>query len=102
MKSATLSQEAKNVGGMKYYQVRKYRAWHHYMAMILLLLLFLMDQRKVLEKCLHPLVSYRDIKLCFQWFLPHKCSSSQDFIGRLLDNLTAKMIDFEKYQHDYP
>lgn len=95
-------QEAKNVVGMKYYQVRKYRAWHHYMAMILLLLLFLMDQRKVLEKCLHPLVSYRDIKLCFQWFLPHKCNSSQDFIDRLLDNLTAKMLDFEKYQHHYP
>lgn len=65
-------QEAKNVVGMKYYQVRKYRAWHHYMAMILLLLLFLMEQRKVLEKSLHPLISYRDIKLCFQWFLPHK------------------------------
>ncbi len=94
-------QEAKNVVGMKYYQVRKYRAWNHYMAMILLLLLFLMDQSKLLKKQLHPLISYRDIKLCFQWYLPHKCSSSDMFISRLLDNLRAKMIDFQRYHQHF-
>lgn len=94
-------QEAKNVVGMKYYQVRKYSAWNHYMAMILLLLLFLMGQRQILEKALHPLISYRDIKLCFQWYLPHKCDSPDGFISRLLDNLMDKTTDFDLYQHRY-
>lgn len=92
-------QEAKNVVGMKHYQVRKYRAWQHYIAMILLLLLFLVNLRQVLEKHLHPLISYRDIKVCFQWLLPHKCKSSEGLIARLLDNLAAKNSDYSRYCH---
>ena len=93
-------QEAKNVVGMKHLQVRKFRAWIHYMAMILLLLLFLMELRKEWGKRIHPLISYRDIKLSLQWFLPHKCEQTDDFIQRLFDNLFDKMCDFDQYEHD--
>lgn len=94
-------QEAKNVVGMKHYQVRKYQAWSHYMAMILLLLLFLMEQQKELRHKLHPLISSRDIKLSFQWFLPNKCDNNTNFILRLIDNLIAKMNDYERFEHQY-
>jgi len=93
-------QEAKNVVGMKHLQVRKYQAWIHYMAMILLLLLFLMKLRQEWEKQIHPLISYRDLKLCLQWFLPQKCDHTNAFIQRLFDNLFAKMCDFLRYEHD--
>lgn len=94
-------QEAKNVVGMKYYQVRKYRGWVHYMAMILLLLLFLMNYKAELKDQLHPLVSYRDIKLCFQFFLPDKVEDTFGFLFRLFDNLEAKMADYMRYDHHF-
>ena len=94
-------QEAKNVVGMKHYQVRKYRAWIHYMAMILLLLLFLMLERKKLQRSIHPLISSRDIKLCFQFYLPDKWDLKNAFIHRLFDNLEAKWADYKQYDHEF-
>ncbi len=92
-------QEAKNVVGMKHYQVRKYQAWIHYMAMILLLLVFLMNQREKFEKLVHQFFTYRDIKLCFQHYLPHKMDTKHGFLDRLFDNLETKKLDYDHYDH---
>lgn len=89
-------QEAKNVAGMKYYQVRKFRAWQHYMALIMILLLFLMLERKKLMR-IHPLISYRDIKLILQFLLPRKVNSFAELLDLIDLNLLAKEYDYCRF-----
>lgn len=89
-------QEAKNVVGLKYYQVRKYRAWQHYMALIMLMLLFLMHERKRLSR-IHSLISYRDIKLILQFLLPRKVNSFTDLLTLIDLNLLAKEMDYCRF-----
>jgi len=55
-------QEAKSDIGMSDYQVRKWNAWHHHMALVMLSLSFLVKERILCkEDC--PLLSSRDIRL---------------------------------------
>lgn len=89
-------QEAKNVVGMKYYQVRKYSAWQHYMALIMLLLLFLMAERQRLIH-IHPLFSYRDIKFLHQSLLPQKVSTFHARLDMIDLNLLAKERDYCRF-----
>lgn len=86
-------QEAKNVLGMKFYQVRKYRALQHFMALIFLLLLFLMEERKQWKE-LNEMVSYRDIKNCLQFMLPAKTNTWEGLAEMILLNLVEKYIDY--------
>ena len=62
----------------------------HYMVMILLLLVLLMNHRLELEKLVHQFFTYREIKLCFQYYVPHKMDTNQGFLDRLFDNLEIK------------
>jgi len=55
-------QEAKSELGMSDYQVRKWNAWHHHMALVMLTLSFLVKERIVRQET-HPLVSCRDVRL---------------------------------------
>lgn len=55
-------QEAKSELGMSDYQVRKWHAWHHHMALVMLSLSFIVKER-ILHKADYPLVSCRDIRL---------------------------------------
>jgi SRSO17 transposase len=55
-------QEAKSELGMSDYQVRKWNAWHHHMALVMLSLSFLVKER-ILYKDDCPLLSSRDIRL---------------------------------------
>lgn len=87
-------QEAKNTVGMKYYQVRKYRALSHFMALIMLLMLFLLKEREKLQS-LHYLISFRDIKKLFQYLLPSKLDTWDGFMEMLLLNLIEKDLDYQ-------
>ena len=55
-------QEAKSELGMSDYQVRKWTAWHHHMALVMLSLSFLVKER-IQKKGSYPLLSARDIRL---------------------------------------
>ena len=55
-------QEAKSELGMSDYQVRKWNAWHHHMALVMLSLSFIVKER-MLYKDDCPLLSCRDIRL---------------------------------------
>ncbi|QVL48829.1 MAG: IS701 family transposase [Thiocapsa sp.] len=55
-------QEAKSEFGMSDYQVRKWDAWHHHMALVMLSLSFIVKERMFYkDDC--PLLSCRDIRL---------------------------------------
>lgn len=55
-------QEAKSELGMSDYQVRKWNAWHHHMALVMLSLSFLLKEH-ILNKTDYPLLICRDIRL---------------------------------------
>jgi SRSO17 transposase len=55
-------QEAKSELGMSDDQVRKWNAWHHHMALVMLSLSFIVKER-LLHKTDYPLVSCRDLRL---------------------------------------
>lgn len=55
-------QESKSELGMSDYQVRKWNALHHHMALVMLALSFLVKERIVRQET-HPLASCRDVRL---------------------------------------
>lgn len=57
---------AKSNAGMGDYQVRKWRGWHHHMAMVGVALLFVLEQREQLAKTL-PQLSAADITELLHW-----------------------------------
>jgi SRSO17 transposase len=61
---------AKSHCGMADYQVRKYRGWHHHMALVGLALLFLLDEKQCCRKSM-PLLSACDISEIIDW---HFCT----------------------------
>lgn len=55
-------QDAKSELGMSDYQVRKWNAWHHHMALVMLSLSFIVKER-VTHKAEYPLLSCRDVRI---------------------------------------
>jgi SRSO17 transposase len=58
---------AKSHCGMADYQVRKFHAWHHHMALVGLALLFLLDEKQSCSESI-PLLSACDISEIIHWY----------------------------------
>lgn len=66
-------QDAKSHAGMAQYQSRGWSAWHHHMAMVALAILFVMEEKVLLEQDA-PLLSARDVAEILDWHLrEHPC-----------------------------
>ncbi len=63
-------QDAKSEMGMADYQVRKWQAWYHHMALVMMGTLFLLKER-IFCQHEHPLLSMRDLRLLMQALLDH-------------------------------
>lgn len=61
-------QDAKSEMGLADYQVRKWQAWYHHMALVMLGMLFLLKERIFFQRE-HPLLSMRDLRLLMQALL---------------------------------
>jgi SRSO17 transposase len=75
-------QDAKNQCGMGEYQARKWRSWHHHMAMVMMAMLFMVEQR-MLFKDAYPLLSCFDIVCILNFLLPHRAVTLQEVIRQL-------------------
>ena len=75
-------QEAKNQCGMGEYQARKWRSWHHHMAMVLMAMLFMLEQR-LLFKDDYPLLSCFDIVCILKFLLPRRATTLEEVIRQL-------------------
>ena len=64
-------QEAKNEAGMDEYQARSWQAWYHHMALVMMALLFLLQERQLQSEEL-PLLSAADVKLLLARLLPRR------------------------------
>jgi len=75
-------QDAKNQCGMGEYQARKWQSWHHHMAMVMMVMLFMVEQR-LLFKDQYPMLSCFDIAVLLSFFLPHRAITLEEIIRQL-------------------
>lgn len=77
-------QEAKGEAGMADYQARNWKAWHHHMALVMMALLFLLQQRQK-HQTTHPLLTAKDLKILLVHTLP-RCDASLEEIVALMEH----------------
>ena len=75
-------QDAKNQCGMGEYQARKWRSWHHHMAMVMMVMLFMVEQR-LLYKNQYPLLSCFDITVLLCFLLPSRAITFEEIIKQM-------------------
>ncbi len=75
-------QDAKNQCGLGEYQARKWRSWHHHMAMVMMAMLFMVEQR-LLYKDQYPLLSCFDIVSILSFILPHRGITEKEVFRQL-------------------
>ena len=88
-------QEAKSELGMSDYQVRKWNAWHHHMALVMLSLSFLVKER-ILNKNDYPLLSCRDIRLMIIALLLNDPSAVERRIAQLENRHEQRRRDIKR------
>jgi len=64
------------------YQVRGWRAWHHHMALIMMAMLFMLEE-KLLHQQSHPLLSCSDIEVVLAHFLPRRDVTLEEVVRQL-------------------
>jgi SRSO17 transposase len=75
-------QDSKSSCGMSDYQARSWLSWHHHMALIMMAMLFILEQR-LLYKDSHPLLSCADIISLLCNFLPKRSITSKEVLHQL-------------------
>ena len=75
-------EDAKSECGMADYQVRKWSAWHHHMALVMMAMLFMLSER-ILHKETYPLLSCADIEELLVRFLPRRNVNEEEVIFQL-------------------
>ena len=75
-------QDGKSECGMADYQVRKWQAWHHHMALVFMAMLFMLEERiRAVET--YPLLSCSDIEELLRHFLPKRAVIKEDVIVQM-------------------
>ena len=69
--------EAKSECGMADYQVRRWDAWHHHMALVMLGTLFLVKQKKAGRKQ-WPMLSFNDLVTALEHLLPRRLLTAEE------------------------
>lgn len=75
-------QDGKSECGMADYQARKWKAWHHHMALVMMALLFMLDER-IRHEDIYPLLSCSDIEELLSRFLPRRDVRKTEVIRQL-------------------
>ena len=91
-------QEAKNQCGMGEYQARKWKSWHHHMAMVMMAMLFMLEQR-MLFKDDHPLLSCFDIVCILNFLLPRRATTLEEVIRQLEERHRRRQASIDHAYH---
>ena len=75
-------QDAKGDCGMADYQVRKWSGWHHHMAMVMIAMLFMAEERTARQAEM-PLLSGADIVKLLKHFLPRTGVTTEDVFEQM-------------------
>lgn len=75
-------EDGKSESGMADYQVRGWLAWHHHMALVMMAMLFMLEER-LLQKEEYPLLSCSDIEVLLAHFLPRRDTTAEEVIRQM-------------------
>jgi len=75
-------EDAKSESGLADYQVRGWRAWHHHMALVMMAMLFMLEE-KLSHKQSHPLLSCSDIEVLLAHFLPRRDVTLEEVVRQM-------------------
>jgi SRSO17 transposase len=75
-------EDGKSESGLADYQVRGWRAWHHHMALVIMAMLFMLEE-KLLHKQSHPLLSCSDIEVLLAHFLPRRDVTVEEVVSQM-------------------
>ena len=75
-------EDAKSECGMADYQVRKWSAWHHHMALVMMAMLFMLSE-KIKHQDTYPLLSCSDIEELLSRFLPRRDVTKEEILRQL-------------------
>ena len=75
-------QDAKTQCGMGEYQARKWQSWHNHMAMVMMAILFMVEQRMLLKNT-YPLLSCFDIVCIPKFLLPQRAVTLAEVVRQL-------------------
>jgi len=89
-------EDAKSECGMADYQVRKWSAWHHHMALVMMTMLFMLNER-IRHKDTYPLLSCSDIEELLSRFLPRRDVSKAEVIGHLQERHRLRQAAIESH-----
>jgi len=80
------------------YQVRKWRAWHHHMALVMMAMLFMLTER-IRHKETHPLLSCADIEYLPAHFLSRRDVTEQELIRQLEQRHRLRQRAIDPHSH---
>jgi SRSO17 transposase len=75
-------QNGKQDVGLGDYQVRSWRGWHHHMALVMMAMLFTLEER-LLHQQTRPLLSGTDIRALLNHFLPRRATTLEEVLRQM-------------------
>jgi hypothetical protein len=75
-------QDAKSHIGVAQYQARQWPSWHGHMALLMMAMQFMLQERFEHHET-HPLLSCHDIKILFATTLPDRCTSREEVLRQM-------------------
>lgn len=76
-------QDSKQQCGLDDYQVRGLLGWHHHMALVMMAMQFMLEQR-LKNQQEYPLLSCTDIVELLRYFLPKRATSEEEILRQMM------------------
>jgi SRSO17 transposase len=87
-------EDGKSESGMADYQVRGWLAWHHHMALVMMAMLFMLEER-LLHKEEYPLLSCSDIEILLAHFLPRRDVTVEEVVRQMETRHRARQASID-------
>jgi SRSO17 transposase len=75
-------QDGKSQAGLDHYQARGWKSWHHHMALVMMAMLFMLEERTEQQED-YPLLSCADVETLLAHFLPRRDVSVDEVLRQL-------------------